>query len=616
MANLSVQPLANQPTLNPKVLPAPTGVQPSLAVQPLPQQPSIGVQPVAPQPEITSIGDAQTQAPYTAPLSMAAFGQLIKSKYPDYANVPDEQLAAAVIAKHPEYADKVQQPSAQPTADTTGDRSKGFFGRLYDDLKGRVKSGTEAEGRYLSGDQGQGSTTLQLAGQVAGGIGDVISEGLTSGFRTIAPQGVQNAVQDTGNRIANTGIVKDIAGRAQTFAQDHPTIAGDIGAVGNIASILPTPELGIASGIKGALGSAVERLAPGLAERVGQNALVTGAKDIASTISDNTVGRLSRNIDTQAFRDALEVTAPILKTAEKAGAITGLNAKAAALDGIKLLPSKADENIARSVEGIVQKGANAIQNEQAIRQAITHISEGVDQELKQNNGIFNKTQLTSALDKAKENSRVIFGSDKTLETQYNSVVDEMLKQVDAQPKNLSGLWDARKEFDKVIKEKFGDAYLNNPVGDNIRKNAVRDVRRTVNDYIASRLPEGNAYKQSLLQLNNMYEAADRIGINNTGKIGSNIITRGIDAIKAHPLISFAAASGIVSGSALSLLSNPAVIGALVLGTSVVVGKKVITSQIFKEALLKTLQGGLMSVSEKQAVKNLINSIDTGGDNSE
>lgn len=616
MPNLSVQPLANQPTLNPKVLPAPQGVQPSLSVQPLPPQPSIGVQPVAPQPEITSIGDAQTQAPYTAPLSMSAFGQLIKSKYPDYADVPDEELAAAVIAKHPEYADKVQQPTAQPTPDTTGDRSKGFFGRLYDDLKGRVKSVGENEGRLLNQQQGVGATALQDAGQLAGGIGDVISEGLTSGFRTLAPQGVQDAVKDTGDRISNTGFVKDIAGRAQTFAQDHPVATANLGAVANIASILPTPELGISAGIKGAVGAGIERLAPGLAERVGQNALVTGAKDIAGAISDNTVGRLSKSIESQPLKDALEVTLPVLSKAEKAAAISSGDATTGVLGGIKIIPSKADQAIAASVEGIVQKGAKATENISAVKQAISHISEGVGQELKQNNGIFNKEQLTSALNKAKESSRVIFGSDKTLETQYNSVVEEMLKQVDAQPKNLSGLWDARKAFDDVIEEKFGKQYLSNPVGDNIRRNAVRDVRRTVNDYIASRLPEGNAYKQSLSQLSNMYEAVERIGINNTANIDRNIITKGIDAIKAHPLISFAAASGIVSGSALSLLSNPAVIGALVLGGSVVVGKKVITSQMFREALLKTLQGGLLSVSEKQAVKNLINSIDTGANNSE
>jgi hypothetical protein len=47
-------------------------------------------------------------------LTLEQFGQKVKAKYPDYANVPDAELAQRVIAKHPEYADSVQQGASGP----------------------------------------------------------------------------------------------------------------------------------------------------------------------------------------------------------------------------------------------------------------------------------------------------------------------------------------------------------------------------------------------------------------------------------------------------------------------------------------------------------------------
>lgn len=40
------------------------------------------------------------------------FGQTIKQKYPQYANVPDEQLADRVVQKYPQYQSKIEQPKS------------------------------------------------------------------------------------------------------------------------------------------------------------------------------------------------------------------------------------------------------------------------------------------------------------------------------------------------------------------------------------------------------------------------------------------------------------------------------------------------------------------------
>lgn len=62
----------------------------------------------------------------TTPMSLAQFGQTIKAKYPDYANVPDEELGQRMLAKFPEYQQHVSMKStvAPPT------QPPGFFQRL------------------------------------------------------------------------------------------------------------------------------------------------------------------------------------------------------------------------------------------------------------------------------------------------------------------------------------------------------------------------------------------------------------------------------------------------------------------------------------------------------
>src|SRR6266487_3293671 len=41
-------------------------------------------------------------------LTPTEFAQQIKAKYPDYASVPDAELAAKMLEKYPEYRDRVQ----------------------------------------------------------------------------------------------------------------------------------------------------------------------------------------------------------------------------------------------------------------------------------------------------------------------------------------------------------------------------------------------------------------------------------------------------------------------------------------------------------------------------
>lgn len=56
----------------------------------------------------------------TSPLSVQDFASRIRTKFPgSYDSIPDDELARRIVAKHPEYQDKVSL-GATPTAQTTG----------------------------------------------------------------------------------------------------------------------------------------------------------------------------------------------------------------------------------------------------------------------------------------------------------------------------------------------------------------------------------------------------------------------------------------------------------------------------------------------------------------
>jgi len=490
---LKVQPLQNQPTLNPKVMSSPTGqLQPPLRVAPTPPPQQISVQPVAPQPEITSVGTATEQQPYDR--VKTAIGSLEETKKQELAAIlkrgmerglTQEQMRQVAVAF-------VDQNKPQPVQEAPPDRSKGFFGRLGDDLKQRWENVGESSQLVDEGKQGNVAFGAQVAGQIAGGVGDVIAEGLTSTFRTVAPESVQQGVAATGEALGQNKAVQGIFNKYEEFKKAHPVGAKNLEAGLNIGSLIPVGKgAGLTAGV-------LERIAPKTAARLTELGVISAEK-------------AALRASERALQEALEITRPALTTAERQAAISAGRGEMAQ-GAVRLAASAKDKAVAESVKDVVKLGASQVDNVNAIRQEIATVGAEVGTELAKHPAIFNESQLKSVLNKAKEASRVVFGSDKTLESAYDAVVDEMVRIANKYPKTLEGLWHARSEFDDVIESKFKNAF--GEAGDNTRKNAIKDIRRSINDYIADRLPKGNTYKDKLRRLTNMYEARDRISLIN------------------------------------------------------------------------------------------------------
>lgn len=331
-----------------------------------------------------------------------------------------------------------------------------------------------------------------------------------------APQGGRDVIKDVGRAVETAAL--GVGGGAAVQA----------GKTGLKGAALQAAKVGAVQGAKaGALGGAGLSLEEGNLNplKVGADAAVGAGTGAAlggilgggiglvgkgARSGAEAVGRRTGNPSVIA-KDALEVSRPALSKAERIAAISQGRAEKTGLPFFKEVkitqPSKRDLEVAKAVEGVVRKQKDEIQNISAINNEVTKIDKAIAQHLDSNNAIFNQNQLRSRLMQAKEKSKVIFAGDQTLENRYNAIIDEMLDNIDKN--NLSGLFKARKQFDGTVRAKFPRTFDGNP-SDNVTRNAILDVRREVNDFIASLLPEGNQFRAQLKKEHLMLEAAENI----------------------------------------------------------------------------------------------------------
>jgi hypothetical protein len=234
-------PVVSKPANVPAKLPVvskPAGVQPSLSVQPLPQQPNIYVPPKPPEPPkmdkiAADIGVARgrgaddTTILYSLVKKNPALTQPVKIAIQERKATPT-QVLDQIIAKY-----QPKQPEQE--------EKKGFFGRVGDDLKKRLGNVKAAAGT----DDSTTEYGLQVAGQVAGFLGDIAGEGVTSGFRAL-PDSIENPIREAGREVL-AGPVGDVIGKAaqayEGFKENHPRIARNVEATANIASVAPVGKL-------------------------------------------------------------------------------------------------------------------------------------------------------------------------------------------------------------------------------------------------------------------------------------------------------------------------------------------------------------------------------------
>lgn len=391
--------------------------------------------------------------------------------------------------------------------------------------------------RQLTGKQSLPESIVQLLGLGAKTAGNVVfGEPLRIASRFLpeavkAP--VKNAVSSVAKKAASIPIVKKGIDTAQKYAAENPGLAADLGAAGDIATV--------------GLGATAAHEAAPAAER----ALKAGSESV-SNLAERTAGPVSEHFAAKTAASeaekTLEITRPVLTTAEKE---TALAANRGNTGGIfakdAIVPSARDVERADVAHPFIAGTQDTNDAIAKVNEAIAAKSEVIKTGLKASGDpIFNKAQLRSYIAKFQQSPerQIILAGDDAAKKAYNGVLDTFMHVVDKYPKTVSGLLDARKEFDQIaeqgMKGVFGDGTVS------ARKQAILDIRRQANQYIEDQIPTGDAMKAVLHQQNLLYEARDNMAAKGAKNIGTS---KAAQFLKAHPTATKIGASVVKGGIA-------------------------------------------------------------------
>lgn len=338
----------------------------------------------------------------------------------------------------------------------------------------RRKAQEEALGKSIDGEQGIASGFLQAAGQGAGFIGDVGFEAI----KAVTPEPVQEAVGGAVEAVAGTAPVQGAMEAYSGFKEENPELAGNIEAVGNIASVIP----GVGVAGKGAqLGAKAAK--EGVETVV--DAAKTGLNTAGNIVDARTVAKTADQAKKQ-FDETIEITSPVLDKKGKIGAIEragqpgGLTERGR-MGTYTVAPDAKAIEIAEDTYGLVSKKQGPIENVVNLNKEIGRVSEDeLAPFLRESGQVYNPMQLETFLKQVPKPLSLKANAESA--RAYDLVVQTALNIAKKHPPTSEGLWKARAEIDDMIEREFGDVAFDSPSGTGSRKAALI-VRNGINDFI-------------------------------------------------------------------------------------------------------------------------------------
>lgn len=369
---------------------------------------------------------------------------------------------------------------------------------------------------------GPKKTSLQVAGAIGESLLGLATGGAGGLAKGIATQGAKRGIA-----VAGRGGLQSAPNLIRSVGQSIK--AGRVGqAIGrSAATAVPTGAgFGLAQGLQEE-GATVGSVA-------GSTALGAGA-GLAGSIAIPLAGA--------ATKGAVNTATRVLG---KAGLKTDRLARLQADDAIKAitptareLPKKAYEKAQR--EGLVRPGGflkrekftlSKPQREAVIKHAdvistdatrtrinvakkMERLDDEVGQYLRQNNGIFNKAQLRTAISNKLKPITDLTVSEENLNKAKNKIIDNF---VDALEKNdMESLWQARKEFDQQIQ----NAFSGSPT---LQKKVQTDFRNAIQDFISEKT-DNVTYKGKMKDMSDLFTVDNLARIKSSGQKGRSKIER-------------------------------------------------------------------------------------------
>lgn len=471
--------------------------------------------------------------------------------------------------------------AADPKADAPG-----FSDRLSEDLLKRANNAT-------TGATAQKMSPLALLEGSAGGAKDLGAEVAQSAWN-YTPDTIKDPLKYVGKHVAanlkDTDLAKLSAAAAKKggdIAQNHPVAAEGLSAVANMGGIGATSDL-----IKGAK-SAVEAAGPVMKGKVGPALEKKGENLIKSAEVQKTQRRTDFVNDLISPKQTNKVkTEQVGRTTEKGLLRTKI-----------VEPTKEEKSIAEEVAKLpVSKGRSIQGNYNVVRKENEDEAKRLIAKLEKNDIAVKPQELETKLGAvAQELEKTPFmqGNGKA---SADYVMNGWNVAMSKHPPTVSGLLQARKDFDSWVKRLKGDGIFT-AQRDNPNSVAVSKIRSSVNDFIESQVPD-EGYKKSLRKQNLLYKAMENMD-DKAAVEGKNIVSRTVQKIAPHKesmgkIGAGLAGAGIGAGT-IGAVPTAAVAGAGALGYG---GYKAATGPTAKKVTGKIMQRFGKDLKGKEAPKLL------------
>lgn len=449
------------------------------------------------------------------------FSQKIRTKYPNgvasdgvrYSDMDDEDLARRIVQKFPVYANRVKFEEAEPT-------EKPFKQKMQERAVGVVKGAIEGTVET--------SKLLQSLGQRVIALADP-TKTLEEVRGTTGFQSLKGEMAAQIKELLGSDTPEEKQGKIAEFALE---MFWPVGKTKEIAPLVSKgkelAEFGLEKG-----GEVLEK---------GKN-IVQGALGEAKQAVLEVPGKIKEKItnvpklkgEAKVSEDAIEIAREKVNPAyEERAAQEGRMSTEGRTKKVVLKPTRREELVSDSIRPLVEQGRIAadklpFENIPEIQLEVNRINQGVKQMLAERKAVagpFNEPTLRSKLNKVKGDSDIIFASDPTLEKTYDALVDAFVSEV--RTKDIEGLFEARQNFDKLPAVKKLLDRLKGATGENLRRQAVLDIRRAANEYVSDLLPPNNPFKNALKQESYMIEAMGNLAEKSKGLAGTENYTRWLE----------------------------------------------------------------------------------------
>lgn len=314
------------------------------------------------------------------------------------------------------------------------------------------------------------SAPLQVAGSIAGSVGDVVGAGLEliPGVKQL-----EGAIGSGVQKAADTELGQKVVKGITDFSAKHPELSKDIGAVGNIATAIPIVKgiglaknaavSGLKTGLVGSTDAVYEAVAPKL-----------GPKGLAKAIQKQ--GTSQKGV---LRKTVLNESPQVQKIAETVKTeVPGFNPGAPIVEQINQVQKAVDASVESLKNDVVRSGADRIFSPNELK------------------GVLNKIETPISL------------RGTAFEKQLKPLKDAFVRISEEEGGKVSSLLPAIQRFDQLITKTYGDAFWTREAAP--MRQAVREMRDAVAQFAEQRLPQGLGFRERRLIQSRLIKAIENM----------------------------------------------------------------------------------------------------------